>query len=481
LLRISLILLISILIAISCKKEPEPVEQQTYLVSIGDYGITKERFVPEYRVTSEFRKAELIDTAMVNKYFRTHYLSNLYLVAKASEEGIDQKPEFKRVIHERRVSQLTHIDGPLYRKLIPGNFEMSESELYDLYEKVKYGYKVSHIKVATRELADSLYQALENGADFGELAQVYSLDMRSAMYKGIINWFFSYGTFARSFEEAVENLSMGQLSEPVETNTGYHLIMLIERKENQLDPFNKIRHLLEDRLQQIKKTEFIQDYINGLFETYPYQVDKDAARELLKITRVRRENGLLALDKGDEALGNKTLITFEGPSISIKDFIQKFNALPRVERIYITRMENLEWIIQSLMVQELMYLDALKYKLHEDKIFKQKLHTFKFARMVEFANQEFIQSKIEINDEEVREYFDQNKDKWKNQTFEKVEKFVRYRVKENKANKIKKDVLAELYTKFEPVFNDVEIQNSITELNRYKQIAVQDTTQKNRP
>ena len=89
--------------------------------------------------------------------------------------------------------------------------------------------RASHILVKTEEEAKDLLKKLEDGADFGELAQEYSL-CPSKRDGGDLS-FFGRGMMVKPFEDAAFALEVGQVSEPVETQFGWHLIKLTDKKD----------------------------------------------------------------------------------------------------------------------------------------------------------------------------------------------------------------------------------------------------------
>ncbi len=461
-----IIVLAGMIALVSCSKKQEI--QLPELVTLNGHGIEKDRFERDFVLTREYHQAKDVDSLMIVNQLKKRYLDKLYLIADAYAEGIDQNPEYQRQVHNEWVTQLTHIDGPLYNKIMPASFDISSEELKDLYEKVKTGYKVAHIKVADRQLADSLYQLLKSGANFDSLVGAYSLDLRTVLYNGVIPWYFTYGTFARPFEEAAMQLAPGEISKPVETNTGYHIIKLIDKKQNPLDSYEKVEYELKKRLKQIKRTDFVQDYITKLFKRFDYQVNEETAKRLLPLLKKRHENGTILKDEAMAKLWDHTIVRFSGGSLNVGDIVYKYNHLPRFERIPIRRYGDLNLILKMLSVQELMYQDALKMELEKDPIIVQKVKRFADGQLLEFANEKLIADKTPVTDEEVRAYYEKNKNLWKNDTFKRVEKFVRFRVKSNREQAYKTKLLAELKEKWQPVFHGDIIAQAVRELNARK-------------
>lgn len=91
---------------------------------------------------------------------------------------------------------------------------------------------------AARQLADSLYTALQKGADFTELAKKYSTDTRSAKNGGDLPG-LQKGQTVAEFEKAMLALKPGETSRPVLSPFGYHIIKMIGHEE--LPPYDSLR------------------------------------------------------------------------------------------------------------------------------------------------------------------------------------------------------------------------------------------------
>jgi parvulin-like peptidyl-prolyl isomerase len=89
-----------------------------------------------------------------------------------------------------------------------------------------------HILVETEEEALVVIQELEDGADWNQLALKHSLDDSNNKNGGDLGW-FTYETMIEAFSAAAFSLEPGEISDPVETYYGYHIIQLIGKREVQ--------------------------------------------------------------------------------------------------------------------------------------------------------------------------------------------------------------------------------------------------------
>jgi len=93
--------------------------------------------------------------------------------------------------------------------------------------------------IALRKIVDIRKRIVEKGEDFAELAVTYSDDMGSGRRGGDLG-FAQRGTFVPEFEAVAYTLEPGEVSDPVETGFGYHILELIERRGNKIH----MRHIL---------------------------------------------------------------------------------------------------------------------------------------------------------------------------------------------------------------------------------------------
>lgn len=117
--------------------------------------------------------------------------------------------------------------------LIAGPIEHSTEELIAFFQERRSEYDIaeqvhaSHILVATEQLARQLLDELEAGGDFAALAQEHSTDTGSGSRGGDLGW-FERGRMVAPFDEAAFSLPVGELSDIVQTQYGYHIIWVTE-------------------------------------------------------------------------------------------------------------------------------------------------------------------------------------------------------------------------------------------------------------
>jgi parvulin-like peptidyl-prolyl isomerase len=94
---------------------------------------------------------------------------------------------------------------------------------------------VRHILVDNPQLAQVVVEQLRAGADFGELALQYSFDESNKANGGDLGW-ISRGDTVAEFEAAAFSLPVGEISDPVQSEFGYHVIEVLAREQRELEP-----------------------------------------------------------------------------------------------------------------------------------------------------------------------------------------------------------------------------------------------------
>lgn len=112
-----------------------------------------------------------------------------------------------------------------------------------------------------RRKLEGLRERLVNGADFAELARLYSNDL-SAAKGGDLGWLYQ-GDTVPDFERVMDVLPIGETSIPVRSPFGYHLIQVLERRTDEGSPERK-RRMARQALQERKASEFYDDWVRQL-------------------------------------------------------------------------------------------------------------------------------------------------------------------------------------------------------------------------
>ncbi|MCZ7600258.1 MAG: peptidyl-prolyl cis-trans isomerase [Gammaproteobacteria bacterium] len=113
-----------------------------------------------------------------------------------------------------------------------------------------------------RETAERLRERILQGDDFAELARVHSADQNSRVRGGDLGW-VSPGDTVPAFEETLKNLELNELSEPIETQFGLHLIEVLDRRRQDAGE-DRLRVQAERQLQEEKGREAYEQWLRRI-------------------------------------------------------------------------------------------------------------------------------------------------------------------------------------------------------------------------
>jgi peptidyl-prolyl cis-trans isomerase C len=245
-------------------------------------------FINASDVASEVRRAPTAErkTMLSNPDGVLQIANNLLLrrvlAAEAERDGLAQDPIVAaalrvardRVLSDARLVQLDAQNTPTDAAL-----DAYARNIYQAggarFEKPAQT-RARQILLANRgpeslEKAKDIVRQLRAGASFEELAKANSIDPVSAVKGGDLG-FFGVGQMERPFEDAVNALGKpGDLSEPVESKLGYHIIRLEERREKGSQPYQEVRAQLINEARTTILTELRNQKVQSLQQGFVVQ------------------------------------------------------------------------------------------------------------------------------------------------------------------------------------------------------------------
>jgi len=172
-------------------------------------------------------------------YLLDYLIDGQLVVQKAASEKLDQTPEFKEklsYLHDKALMDILLSDV--------AKAATSDEALHKTYDEAAKAQKpetevhARHILVATEADAQAALKRVKAGEDFAKVAKEVSKDPGSE--GGDLGW-FTKDRMVPEFADAAFKLEKGQISDPVKSQFGWHIIQVEDKREKTFPPFDQVK------------------------------------------------------------------------------------------------------------------------------------------------------------------------------------------------------------------------------------------------
>lgn len=262
----------------------------------GAGNVTKEEFYQELKNS--------YGASVLQQLVTEEVLSNKYDV---SEEEVDKELQsVKDQLGDRfqqAIQQQGFKDEEAFRKMlrlsllqeaaVAEDIEITEEELKKQYERKKTEVQAQHILVKDEKTAKEVKKKLDNGGDFAKLAKEYSTDKSNAEDGGKLGY-FSTGKMVAAFEDAAYSMDAGEISDPVKTQHGFHIIKVTDKREKEKDigsfEDNK-KDIRRSILNQRMDPQKAREKINKLIKDANVDIKVEGLEDILKQPKKGKAQG----------------------------------------------------------------------------------------------------------------------------------------------------------------------------------------------
>ncbi len=248
--------------------------EKVVLAKVGDVEITKDQMVGILRnipqehqqsVAGEEGRARLLEEMIAGEL----------LSQDAYSKDMDKEEGFLEILEETK-------KGLLQRYAVNKLFEtitVTEEEARGFYDENRSQFMdqekatAKHILVDSEEKANVIKEEIEGGKSFEDAAKEYSTC--PSKERGGDLGAFGKGQMVPEFEEAAFGAELGQLVGPVQTQFGYHLIVVDEITPAAVQPFEAVEANIKQNLAGAKQQQVYLDKVAELKEVYPVNINSE--------------------------------------------------------------------------------------------------------------------------------------------------------------------------------------------------------------
>jgi len=181
------------------------------------------------------------------------------MAQEAIKQGLDKQPE---TISQFELAKQTVLVNTFLQNYLD-NHPISEDLIKKEFENIKKitggkEYNTSHILVKTESEAKSIAAQLKKKGKFEELAKKHSLDQGSSAKGGLLGWALP-GNFTPTFADALVSLKKNEVSAPVQSEAGWHLIKQEGVRDFKFPDYRDVKGNIMRRLQQQAILDTVSD------------------------------------------------------------------------------------------------------------------------------------------------------------------------------------------------------------------------------
>jgi len=405
------------LLAFSCQLSNDTVAKVgKQKITLDDYKFVLQRRFPGKALAK-------IDSAQ--RFSILNYMIGKYRQANAA---MDLKLDTSLVFRSDMENFKARLIGNKYFERVIVDKMIPEKELRDNFERQRYEVKAQHILIAYKgarasraerskeealKLAEKIAKKAKEGkVSFAYLAEKYSDDPSAKKNKGDLGY-FTWGQMVGPFQEKAFSMKPGEISDPVETAYGFHIIKLIDKRKNPF--FNEENY--QQQKEDIKRNLYFAKQDTGrmlweeqkkfLKDKYHAKILDDNIIAVVELAKKKQKNGRNNPKHYSYDEKQIVLATWDGGKLVLDDLFliyggRRFPALQR----RITNTGNMQKIVDQILLGKLIQQEAEKMGLLDEPEIKTQIKDYRIQKLATMAFNHEVKQKVKPTDDQVKKYYE---------------------------------------------------------------------------
>ena len=223
----------------------------------------------------EGQKQQINNDANLKSRMVENLVAEELFVQEGEKTGIAKDKEFQAAMERARRQLLAN--RYLQKNIMP---KITDGNIRAFFDKNKLRYSQDevhayHVLLKTEEEAKEVYEKAKGGEDFEVLAKKYSKDPTAAQNMGDLG-FFTRSRMPPQFSDAAFKMKAGEISSPVNSPFGYHIIKVVEKRDGKPVKFDDVK----DQVRGDFQNESISDLIASLKKNNKVTIYEDKVKSL---------------------------------------------------------------------------------------------------------------------------------------------------------------------------------------------------------
>ena len=255
----------STLLFLGCDQSGDAETDSPVIAKVGKDVITEDDYIKAISRVPEWARSQFTDKEGKIK-FLDELIKRELIYQNAKKMRLNKDKDYVAKVDEFKKMTLLSL---IINKEIEGKTMVDDAEVKAFFDENKDKFtvgtqlKASHILVDTEKEAKDILERIKKGESFAALAKSFSKDKGSAVKGGDLGY-FGRGKMVPEFERAALALKPGEVSDPVRTRFGYHIIKLTDIKKGQPANFEQTKESIRKQLLMEKKKKLFDAYVEKL-------------------------------------------------------------------------------------------------------------------------------------------------------------------------------------------------------------------------
>lgn len=419
--------LIFISLHFNCSKE------EAVVAKFGKHKITLTQFRTAY--IDIIKQPTVFDSKKLREEFVDELIQRRLLAEQAEKMGLgnDERLQYRIEAYRDKCLRNAH-----FEQVIKPDIHTTEDETEQTYLYTQEQRQIRHLFTETKEQAEALYQRLEQGVAFEDLAAIVFNDSALAQSSGDLGWVqweqLEYDLAMAAFKQPLH-----EYSKPIKSQFGYHIIQVINFKKNPMITRqqyelhrNKAKYLLESKKGEKTAGEYIREMMKDVDIQVRPAVMQQVGDRLVRILNRKpaptdqmnemqlSEEEMVQLETNLWDIRHDVLAELNGKELTVGEFISALNYIP-YDVIYKSYKSTLDFAFRDFVLtteaREMGLASSpdvkLKTNLYEEYLLQSKLR----RRLVKNTT---------VTEQETRSYYDDNKSsKYRNAPYDSVKNIIK--------------------------------------------------------
>lgn len=371
------------------------------IASVGKHKISTNDFLTRYE--EYLASSGVKDNILVRRSILNNMINELLLFYYDDNKKIFDDSEYKREINwaDKQTILAFLKDQEVY-----GKITASDEELRNAFARSNERIAARHLFAETEEEANSLYQLLQAGTDFNELAKQVFTDTTLSKNGGYLGN-FSWGDMDPAFEDAAYSLNVGEISKPVRTQHGYSIIKLEDRFPNPLlteDEFLRKKDHMQSVVRIRKKRASEIEFLNKVFNPDKIWMDEKILGNIYN----NLSYSLKSLDEmGKKVYSSGPFVKYGKKVYTQKEIEKRIEEIPVFHKAKINSLESLTAVVKGVIIQDVLFDIAVEKGYDKNEYVEHAIGKYHNNIFLRYKRKEVSGSKS-FPENEVLEYYKNN-------------------------------------------------------------------------